>query len=274
MKTLLVIVMLLLPGGAGIAQTKLEVVGDIQVGQSNDSAPAAGTIRWTGTDFIGWNGTKWISLTNGLAFDGMVTDVDGNAYRTIKIGNQEWMVDNLRTTRYADESVIPQVNNITTWQNTNMGAWSWYDTTNNYDLPYGKLYNWYAVSDVKGLCPAGWHVPTDAEWTVLVTFLDPGAVVVNGIQSQTAGGLMKESGLAHWVYPNDGASNQSGFTGLPGGRRTSNGVFTMLGFEGSWWTSTADLDNGWLRALVYNHDYVLRGSMLKTSGYSVRCLKN
>jgi uncharacterized protein (TIGR02145 family) len=271
MKTLLVIVMLLLPGGAGIAQTKLEVVGDIQVGQSNDLAPSAGTIRWTGTDFIGWNGTKWISLTNGLAFD-MVTDVDGNNYRTVKIGNQVWMADNLRTTRYADESVIPQVNNVNTWQNTTLGAWCWYDTTNIYDLPYGKLYNWYAVSDVKGLCPAGWHVPTDAEWTDLVAFLDPMAVVVSGTQSQIAGGPLK--GLAHWVDPNEGASNESGFTGLPGGKRTSNGVFTLLGFEGVWWTSTDDLNNGWLRILDYNNDNVLRGSMLKTSGYSVRCLKN
>ncbi|MBK8503768.1 MAG: fibrobacter succinogenes major paralogous domain-containing protein [Saprospiraceae bacterium] len=187
---------------------KLEVDGDIKISSSGETSPAPGTIRWTGTDILGWNGSKWISLTSGVAFEGDVTDIDGNLYRTIKIGTQEWMAENLRTTRYTNGEMISKVNNSTTWPNANYGAWCWYDTSSTYELPYGKLYNWYAVNDGRGLCPTGWHEPTDAEWTTLTDFL-------GGLS--LAGGPMKAAGTAHWKTPNTGATNASGFSGLPGG---------------------------------------------------------
>ena len=135
-----------------IYSQKLEVDGSIQIADSEDSSPPPGTIKWTGTDFLGWNGTKWISLTSGIAFESQVQDIDGNIYQTLKIGNQEWMVENLRTTRYADGTEIPQVNNPVSWQAANYGAWCYYDTASTYKLPYGILYNWYAVNDGRKLC--------------------------------------------------------------------------------------------------------------------------
>ena len=116
--------------------------GRIKIADS-DRSPEAGTIRWTGTDFLGWNGTKWISLTySGIAFEGQVTGYDGNLYQTVKIDDQEWMVQNLRTTHYGDGTSIANSNDSSEWISINYGAWCWYDTADNYDLPYGKLYNW------------------------------------------------------------------------------------------------------------------------------------
>lgn len=258
---------------SALSQTILQVEGDVQVGQSNTTSPTAGTIRWTGTDFLGWNGFKWVSLTQGTVFDGTITDVDEHLYHTIKIGTQEWMTENLRTSHYADGSLIPMVNAASTWQNTTDGAWCWYDSSSTYDAVYGKLYNFYAVVDARGLCPTGWHEPTDAEWTTMITFLDPAAVVVAGTQSQVAGGSLKEKGPSHWAYPNTG-TNETGFSALGGGWRSLAGTFSSLGFTGFFWSSSLNATQGWFRTLQNNMDVVLRGSMEKNLGYSVRCLKD
>lgn len=247
------------------SQEKLEIAGAIQVGKSSSVAPAPGTIQWSGSDLIVWNGSKWISLTTGVAFEGEISDSDGNLYRTIQIGTQFWMAENLRTSRYADSSIILQVNNYQSWQAMTDGAWCWYDTSMVYDIPYGKLYNWYAVTDSRGLCPSGWHLPTDADWTTLTNFLGGETV---------AGGKLKEAGLAHWLAPNVGATNESGFTGLPGGFRESNGNFYEIGGYGSWWTNTVyQTIFAWYRNFYTINAEVLRNPAQQNTGRAVRCVK-
>ncbi len=247
-------------------QEKLEIGGAIVIKNSDDPNPVPGTIRWTGTDFQGWNGTKWVSLVSGIAYEGQVEDIDGNVYSTIKIGTQEWMTENLRTTRYRDETPIPNISDNTLWSNANYGAWSWYDNDSSYTQPFGNLYNWYAVNDGRGLCPAGWHVPSDAEWTTLSDFLDGTPV---------AGGPMKETGTAHWDSPNTGATNSSGFTGLPGGVRSTAGLFLSMGGNGSCWSSSEfDNSTAWYRYLVFSGDDLHRSNNDKKLGFSVRCIRD
>ncbi len=248
------------------SQEKLEIDGAIVIKNSEDPSPTPGTIRWTGTDFLGWNGSKWISLTSGVTFEGEVTNVDGNKYQTIKIGSQEWMAENLRTTRYANGEMISAVNNYSNWGNANYGAWCWYDTSSTYELPYGKLYNWYAVNDGRGLCPTGWHEPSGAEWNTLLASLGGDMV---------AGGPMKATGTAHWIFPNTGATNDSGFSGLPGGLRLSDGSFSSLRTFGGWWSSSeSDALNALYYGLENNDVNVVDGPDNKEMGLSVRCLKN
>ncbi|MBK8505294.1 MAG: fibrobacter succinogenes major paralogous domain-containing protein [Saprospiraceae bacterium] len=171
-----------------LGQEQLEVEGAIIIMSSEASSPAPGTMRWTGSDFEGWNGQRWVSLT-GYAIAGTVTDIDGNTYQTSRIGDQEWMVENLRVTKYNDNTAIDQITNNATWSGLSTAAWCWYDNDNSYEVPYGKLYNWYAVNSTK-LCPTGWHVPSDAEWTTMTDHLGG---------SSTAGGKMKRAGPL--VYP-------------------------------------------------------------------------
>ncbi len=243
----------------------LDVEGAIRIGNSTDSMPEAGTIQWTGTDLLVWNGTNWISLTNGITYEGEVTDIDGNTYRTVRIGFQVWMAENLRTNHYADGTEIPKINNATSWQNANYGAWSWYDTTSTYEQPYGKLYNWFAVVDGRNLCPIGWHEPSDQEWTLLTNFL--GGEMV-------AGTKMKETGTAHWKYQYL-ATNESGFTGLPGGYRDTDGTFYNDGYFGYWWSTTEYLPGSALtRDLDLDSAVAERYALDKSAGLSVRCLKD
>jgi uncharacterized protein (TIGR02145 family) len=245
------------------SQEKLEIEGAITIGNAEETSPKPGTIRWTGTDLKGWNGTKWISLTTGIAFAREVTDIDGHVYPTIIIGTQEWMAENLRTSKYQDGSVIPLVTNNTSWSSLNNGAYCWYDNDNKYEHPYGKLYNWYTVEDSKGLCPSGWHVPSHAEWTTLTDFL-------GGLG--TAGGLMKEGGSAHWDFPNTKATNASGFTGLPGGLRYTGGSFGSLGTYGYWWSSIEVDSDAWYRVLDHITGECSSQKNDKTFGFSVRCV--
>lgn len=245
-------------------QEKLEVEGAVIIGDSEDPTPVPGTIRWTGTDFEGWNGQRWVSLT-GYATVGSVTDIDGNTYQTARIGNQEWMIENLRVTKYNDNTVIDQITNGTTWMGLVTGAWCWNDNNSTYDIPYGKLYNWYAVN-TGTLCPTGWHVPSDVEWTVLIDYLGGLAL---------AGGKMKETGTTHWMAPNSGATNESGFAGLPGGGRYSNGTFIIVSDIGWWWSSMeTSSDKAWHIVLYHNFAFVNLTSNVKKLGMSVRCAKD
>jgi len=139
------------------------------------------------------------------------------------------------------------------------------------------LYNWYAVTDPRGLAPQGWHVPSDAEWNKLVKCIDPSADTTcqNCTQSATAGGAMKETGTSHWISPNTGATNSSGFAGLPGGFRNNGGSFNDIGYYGYWWSSTENgTTNAWYRNLGCNYSDVLRDYVNKTYGFSVRCLRD
>jgi uncharacterized protein (TIGR02145 family) len=192
----------------------------------------------------------------------------GYFYPSIILGNgQEWMAENLRTTFYANGDPIPNVTDANQWQNLTTGAWAHYNNDSQYENPYGKLYNWYAVDDSRNVCPTGWHVPSDAEWTVLSDYLGGEAV---------AGGKMKSTGTAYWFTPNTDATNESGFSGLPGGPRYDDGTFNDIGYGGYWWSSSEYVAAGyaWGRGLYYSSGDVGRTDYSKPSGFSVRCIKD
>ncbi len=213
--------------------------------------------------------SSWKSLSLGDVNDptgGGVT-FNGYTYTSIVLGNgQEWMAENLRTTTYANGDPIPNVTDDNQWGDLTTGAWVHYNNDSQYENPYGKLYNWYTVVDPRNVCPTGWHVPTDAEWTVLIDYLGGNSV---------AGGKMKSTGTQYWESPNTGATNESGFSGLPGDRRTSDGSFGQIGSLGYWWSSTEhSTTNAWLRYLGFVDDDVHKYSNDKLNGFSVRCLRD
>jgi uncharacterized protein (TIGR02145 family) len=256
------------------SQEKLEIEGAIIIRNSEDQTPVAGTIRYNPAtkDFEGFNG-KWVSLSNssGPTGSGMVTDIDGNQYLTITIDTQTWMREDLRVTKYRNGDPVPEVLLNSDWTGLSTGAWSWNDHNPELDLPFGKLYNWYAVNDSRGLCPSGWHVPTDAEWTTLTDSL--GGLTVAGGKMKTKGTI--QAGTGYWEDPNAGATNESGFTGLPGGFRDLNGQFHNLGLNTNWWSSNEyDGSNAWYRFLVFGNDDVGRNINNKRLGFSVRCVKD
>jgi uncharacterized protein (TIGR02145 family) len=215
----------------------------------NGSCVCAGTAVGNGT-YVPGNGA---------------TDIDGNTYTSIIINGQEWMQQNLAVTKYRNGDPIPTGLSNTTWQNTTNGAYAIYNNDAANNTLYGKLYNWYAVNDSRGLCPTGWHVPSDAEWTTLETNLGGSSV---------AGGKMKAT--TGWNSPNTGATNESGFTGFPGGYRDTNGSYLFIGFIGHWWSSAEnDSNNAWGRKLYYSNSTVLRISLAnKRDGFSVRCVRD
>lgn len=207
----------------------------------------------------------------------IVSDIDGNVYNVVSIGNQCWMKENLKTTRYKNGTPIPTGLSDAQWQATTSGACADYNNDSTKTAVYGKLYNWYAVADTNGLCPTGWHEPEDWEWNVLVKTIDPSAdTTCNGCsQSQTAGGAMKEIGLTHWASPNTGATNSSGFTGLPGGYRDGIGPYGSIGDYGYWWSATQNSTTyTHYRFLYYFDSGVYRGNDLKGNGFSVRCVRD
>ena len=195
-----------------------------------------------------------------------VADVDGNAYGSIVIGTQTWMSENLRVSKYRNGDAIPNVTDGTAWTALATGAYAYQDNNTAYDATYGKLYNWFAVTDSRNLCPTGWHIPTDEEWTTLTTFL--GGVSV-------AGGKMKTTGTSLWTSPNNAATNESGFSGLPGGARQPDAAFIYRTTIGVWWSSTENgSPDAWFRNLYHQNGQTDRDFGNKRCGYSVRCLKN
>lgn len=248
------------------SQEKLDIQGAIIIGQAEDPTPTPGTIRFNETtnDFEGWNGTFWASLT-GLP-QGSVTDVDGNDYQTIVIGGQEWMLSNLRVSRYSNEDFMPNVTVTSAWGDLETGAYCWYFNDGpTYQVPYGRLYNGYAVEDARGICPTGWKVASEADWLTLINY-------VGG--ADLAAGALKEAGFTHWQSPNTDASNVSGFTALPGGIRSTAGSFSNIETHGNWWTTTPDFDNLTYMRMNYLSNSVTMTGHLKEVGMSVRCIKN
>ena len=185
------------------------------------------------------------------------------------------MAENLRTTVYRNGNAIANVTDNTQWAGLTTGAWCYYNNVGQYDCPYAKLYNWYAVADPRNVCPTGWHVPTDAEWSVLINFLDPTADGGNNLPN-IAGGKLKSTGLQYWLSPNQDATNESGFSGLPGGGRGSDGgPFGDVGYSGYWWSSSeSSTTSAWFRLRLYLYGDVYRGSDDKGDGFSVRCLRD
>ena len=173
---------------------------------------------------------------------------------------------NLNVDTYRNGNSIPQVTDPTAWAALTTGAWCYYNNDPATAAIYGKLYNWYAVNDPRGLAPQGWHIPTDAEWTILSTKLGGDAA---------AGGKMKTTGTTRWTLPNTNATNESVFSGLPGGIRLPNGSFSNVRDYGSWWSATeANSTSAWIRYLYSYSGIVGRSDYDKSVGASVRCLRD
>lgn len=197
-----------------------------------------------------------------------VKDIDGNTYKIVTIGTQVWFGENLRTTKYNDGTAIPLVIDPVDWDELNSPAYCWRDNDIANKSTYGALYNWYAVHTGK-LCPTGWHVSTDVEWTTLVDFVGGEAV---------AGGKLKSTRTspdAHprWDSPNTGATDEYKFTALPGGGRSSGGEFYTD--YGTWWSDTEWTSTGaYLRDMHADRSDVFRGGSNKENGFAVRCIKD
>jgi uncharacterized protein (TIGR02145 family) len=206
----------------------------------------------------------WLGLTG--CHPGCIKDFEGNRYKTVAIGTQRWMAENLKSTRYNDGTLIPEVRDNDTWAKLTTPGYSWYnnDSIEN-KKTFGAIYNWYTINTDK-LCPTGWHIPTDSEWhTMLASFDD----------SNLAGGKLKEAGTTHWKIPNNGATNKSGFTALPGGYRSIEGIFNFIGISGYWWTSTEyDNSSAFFYNLRYKYSLAYKYRSEKFCGFSVRCVKD
>jgi uncharacterized protein (TIGR02145 family) len=208
---------------------------------------------------------------------GTVSDIDGNTYNTIQISTQVWMAENLKTTKYNDGTAIPLVADEIAWAALSSPGYCWYNNDEAiYKATFGALYNWYVVDSAsnggKNVCPSGWHVPSNAEWTTLTTYLGG---------EDVAGGKLKETGFSHWSMPNEGATNESGFTALPSGYRNDKtgfhwGIWYDNGIAGIWWSSTnSDKPTVYSRSVHYDYSSILITYDVGIHfGNSVRCLKD
>jgi uncharacterized protein (TIGR02145 family) len=209
-----------------------------------------------------------------------VIDIDGNIYKTITIGTQVWMKENLKTTKYNDGTEIPNITDNTAWTSLTTGAYSDYDNSPANSTTYGRLYNWYAVN-TNILCPTGWHVPSDAEWTALTDYLTNNGYGYAGSGSDIGKSIASTSGWAAYgtlgtVGNEQASNNSSGLSVLPCGYRDySNGTFNQVGFYGYCWSNTlVGAGGAWYRRLGYNGDSADRLSYFETFGFSVRCIKD
>jgi len=198
---------------------------------------------------------------------GLPTDGDGNAYDTVVIGTQVWLKENLKTTKYNNGWAIPLVTDNAEWTTYPIGAYCWYNNDPTYKDEYGALYNWHAAR-VELLCPVGWHTATEEEWITMINYL--------GGESN-AGGKLKETGFTHWQSPNEGATNETGFTARAGGMRYfGDGSFRNIRSISNWWTSTPSNNERSAHRvdISYIVDWASTGSYRKNTGYSVRCIKD
>lgn len=215
----------------------------------------------------------------------VVTDIDGNVYKTVKIGTQIWMQENLKVTHYNNgdeiETLFPDTINLTAFVQP---KFQWvYQNVDSFKQIYGRLYTWYVVMDNRKLCPEGWHVPTDEEFCILENYLEPGCDPtcsiedhgIAGLRGKTAGNMLKEAGHRHWDFPETGANNKSGFTGLPAGIRYENGEFLLIREYGYFWTSTEfSSKKARTRRLYYDTPDIARSHYFKKDALSVRCVKD
>jgi len=202
-------------------------------------------------------------------------DVDGNVYKVVKVGNQWWMAENLRVTRYRNTNPIPYVDDTTKWSNLQTGAYCDFENNLLNSTTYGRLYNWYAVNDSRNIAPDGWHVPSDDEWKQLEIALGMSQEDVHKElwRGSNVGGKMKEVGITHWSSPNTGANNSSGFSALPNGSRSFNGLFYSLHYLSPSWSRTETNQSwAWYRELSYDKSSINRFYYNKTAGFSIRCI--
>jgi len=211
---------------------------------------------------------------------GICTDYDGNSYETIQIGNQEWMAENLKTTHYNNGDVIPNITNNGDWGSLTSGAYGDYDNNPSNSDTYGRLYNWYTVDDERGVCPDGWHVPSDAEYKTLEMYLGMSQSEADGTGWRGTNEGSKLAGNANlWNdgnLENNAEFGTSGFAGVPSGYRISSiGNYYYVGNNGYFWSSTEGNSNSaWYRRLYYNNTNVYRNYTNKHYGFSVRCVRN
>lgn len=244
----------------------LEVNGAIHIENSQNPSPDPGTIRWAGSTLEGYDGSQWKVLSN-INNASYITDNENNRYEVVTVGTQTWMAENLRSTKFTTTGLdIPLVTDKTEWSNLTGPAYTWYGNTGSES---GAMYNYAAVISTKGICPTGWHIPTDAEFQVLSDYL--GGDDVSGTK-------IKESGIEHWIYSLgfiDG-NNESGMSAIPGGYRTSAGVFAFGRDRSYWWSSTRPSPSSAPRArLVERNTNKFRNIGFNAdSGLSVRCIKD
>jgi len=195
-----------------------------------------------------------------------LTDFDGNSYKTVVIGGQTWMAENLKTTRYNDGSQIPCIRSNNAWKTAYSPAYCWYDNDSLANMnAYGALYSLYTINSSK-ICPAGWHIPTDAEWTGLFTYLDNETLASN---------KLKETGVTHWRGTSDVVTNETGFTALPGGYRAADGSFSGKTWYGYWWIANEGAtDHGSAICMSYESGQIYRVGETALNAISVRCIKN
>lgn len=222
--------------------------------------------------------------SNNISYEDavVINDIDGNKYKTIKIADQYWMAENLSVKHYSNGDPIKNFPTDDEWKNAGnkeIGAWSYYENDSTMDMLYGKLYNWYAINDERGLCPKGWKVPSDEDWIVLEKYLgmpnnESKQLLIERGVNENIGGKIKSKGTSHWDHPNSGATNQSGLSALPGGGREIGGMFYYRGNLSEFWTST-DID--WISAIYrvvgFDGYGIARGESLKHFGRSIRCIK-
>ncbi len=246
---------------------------------SSLSANTTYYVRTYATDNSGtiYSAQTTFSTLNMLSSLGSgVTDIDGKVYSSIIINGKEWMQKNLDVSKYKNGDVIPQVTDVTQWDNLTTGAWCYYENDSTNGPVYGKLYNWYAVNDPRGLAPSGWHIPTDTEWSNLVTYL--GGDLVAGKK------LKDDSTTSTWDTTTNTATNQSGFAALPAGTAYLNyhtipnptlaNLFTDKTKVEYWWSATMDADMAYSLNISCYNDQATRSELLKKSAISVRCAKN
>ncbi|MDG5800773.1 fibrobacter succinogenes major paralogous domain-containing protein [Marinilabiliaceae bacterium ANBcel2] len=192
-----------------------------------------------------------------------VSDIDGNVYSIVKIGDQMWMGEDLRTTHFNDGSPILHVVSASKWEDLNKPAYSWYKNDEEFkNSNYGALYNWYTAADDR-LCPVGWRVPNSSDWDKLSSYLGVGG-----------GGKLKESGLKHWLSTSVGDTNETGFTALPGGSRQADGSFEAMGDWGNWWSSSETSKTNAMYVFLFRASTTLGiFDTVKDVGFSVRCIK-
>jgi uncharacterized protein (TIGR02145 family) len=216
--------------------------------------------------------------------DNAIKDGDGNIYTSVKIGTQEWLVENLKTTKYRNGESIPNVTDKMTWINLTTGAYCDYNNEVRNSTTYGRLYNWYAVNDSRNISPSGWHIPTDADWTTLENYLIVNGYNYNG--TTTGNDIAKAlASIKGWNSSTvEGAvgnidyssyRNKSGFTGLPGGCRLYSYLFDGLGFNGFWWSSSeSSIYVAWYRYIYFDNSHMFQNDINKAAGFSVRCVQD
>ena len=226
-------------------------------------------IRAYATNSVGTSYGNEINFTSAIPNCGTVSDTDGNVYNTVIIGTQCWMRENLKTSKYRNGINIINVTDSAVWSPLRTGAWCYYMNDTIYNAIYGKLYNWYAASNSNGICPTGWHVPTTS------MFSDEWGILATNLGNTNVGGKLKEAGTNHWAAPNTGATNETGFTSLPGGYRGYPCVFYEIGLGGYWWCATSySILSAYSKSMTYNSNSLNGSSSIFQCGFSVRCLRD